>query len=436
MRAGFVHKVRRPTSRAGPSRKFLRQRVVKAGATYEVRLENLVSDAGIGLAGGQPIVGRFTVYAGAVLGRRAYDDVTDVVRRGAVLYVAAGAQGFDVVDVSDPTNPTSVVNGPVPTLGAARGVAFAGSVPVSEGGVEQARNVAVVVGGGENGQPGFVQLRYADFPHEDAEDGQAPQSAAIGDLIGGALLTNPVGSELDGPQGLPLLVRAIGTTAFVATNGAGLQQVDLAAVARKNTYAVQNTIARFTYPAGSGAQGAAAADWEISNTISGLAVLPPQADPPTHGYVVGSVRNRGIAAWDVSVAGGLAGPVAAGYAAFPARNASGGLRMEIAPGYAYEPAGGSSSLSTNLLVVAGGSAGVLLYELSPEPAGGNESAAALHVALRGVVPLPAGVGAFDVALDARRRIAYVACYNAGVAVVDSSDPYRSLELLDADGNGV
>ena len=136
------------------------------------------------------------------------------------------------------------------------------------------------------------------------------------------------------------------------------------------------------------------------------------------------------------MAGGLAGPVAAGYAAFPARNASGGLRMEIAPGYAYEPAGGSSSLSTNLLVVAGGSAGVLLYELSPERAGGNETAAALHVALRGVVPLPAGVGASDVALDARRRVAYVACYNAGVAVVDLSDPYRSLALLDADGNGV
>jgi hypothetical protein len=59
--------------------------------------------------------------------------------------------------------------------------------------------------------------------------------------------------------------------------------------------------------------------------------------------------------------------------------------------------------------------------------------------LKTVIPLKSS--AYDVALDVRRHIAYVACYDSGVAVVDMSDPYRRnpnnpYGLLDANGDGV
>jgi hypothetical protein len=74
----------------------------------------------------------------------------------------------------------------------------------------------------------------------------------------------------------------------------------------------------------------------------------------------------------------------------------------------------------------------MVYELSP-------SGSSLGMTLRTVIPLKSS--AYDVALDVRRHIAYVACYDSGVAVVDMSDPYRKnpnnpYGLLDANGDGV
>jgi hypothetical protein len=74
----------------------------------------------------------------------------------------------------------------------------------------------------------------------------------------------------------------------------------------------------------------------------------------------------------------------------------------------------------------------MVYELSP-------SGSSLGMTLRTVIPLKSS--AYDVALDVRRHIAYVACYDSGVAVVDMSDPYRKnpnnpYGLLDANQDGV
>ena len=95
------------------------------------------------------------------------------------------------------------------------------------------------------------------------------------------------------------------------------------------------------------------------------------------------------------------------------------LRLSVYPNYAYTaPENGAAvTRTTNLLLLAGGSAGLLVYELVPQ-------GTALVATLKTVVPLPvlAGtpVAVYDAALDVRRHIAYLACYNAGVCLVDLS----------------
>ncbi len=338
------------------------------------------------------------------------------MRRGAYLYIAAGKQGFDILDVSDPTDPVSVLGGPQPAGGRTRGIAIAYDVGVPEDGATHQRNVVVLTEGGSGGQPGDIELRYAD------PAGTAGQSAAIGAHISGARLCNPIGSDLGGAQGEPTVVKTTGTTAFVSTIGVGMQEVDLAAVAQKNTQAVRFTMG--SYPASPKA-------WDISMAMGGLGILPPADN--NAGFVVAAVHRKGVVSWDVT--SGTAGPLAAGYEPFPASivsSTSGNMRLAVYPGYSYASVsnGKSTTKTTDLMVLAGGRAGLLIYELTPR-------GTSLDPHLKTVIPL--GSAAYDATVDTRRHIAYVACYDSGVVVVDLSNPYKAnpdnpYAMIDEDHN--
>ena len=353
-----------------------------------------------------------------------------MVRRGAVLYTAVGDDGFDIVDESDPTAPHSLVSGPVELLGRTRGVAVADNVKIPEGGPDPVyRNVAVFVGGGTAGKTGFIELRYADFKGQ----GVPAQTAAIGDHISGAWLCDGIDSDWQDtrPKGVPTLVRTVGTMAFVSTTGIGLQEVDLNAVAAQNTFSIVNTIDEY--------KDSADPDhpWDLTMALQGIATLAPEGDGA--GFLIGAVHNKGVACWDVtSDPAGTPRPVSR--EAFPSTvRPSGAMRLSVYPHYTY---GKQSQQSADVMLMAGGSAGLLVYQLTP-------SGTSLTTKLRAVIPMPPVPGTdppqpatvYDAALDVQRHIAYVACYNAGVAIVDMSDPFRTnpddaYGLLDKNGDGV
>jgi len=285
-----------------------------------------------------------------------YAPMGPLVRRGSVLYEALGDQGMDILDVSDPTDPQSLVGGPQSLLGRTRGVAIGQNVQVPEGGHDQSRTVAAFVGGGDAGHNGFIEVRYADFPDDPAHPEQnPPQTAPMGQHISGAFLCYSVGSDPDLPQGSPTLVKTVGSEAFVSTTGVGLQQVDLSAVAHQSRYAVQASVG--TYKVDDNLT------LDISVALGGIGVLPPQAN--SSGFVLAAVRNKGLVAYDVTTGPGLK---EAGYAKFPASvRPTGAVRLNVYPSTTYTVSenGALVTKTTNLLLMAGGGTGLMVYEVVP-----------------------------------------------------------------------
>ena len=291
---------------------------------------------------------------------------------------------------------------------------MAQGVTVPEAGGDRPRTVIAGVGGGGAGRAGFLALMYADFQAE------TDQPQDIGVEAAGMGLCQALGSDLDGPQGTPTMVRVLDRTAFVATVGAGLQQVDLDKVGSDSRHALTATVGRWTVDAAAGRY------LDLSGGLRSVGVLPSSgASRPA--VVLGGVSGSGVMAWKVA-AGGLQ---QAEREAFPEGLApSGALRMAVAPGYAYATASGEAK-TTDLMLLAGGAAGLLVYDL-------GTPGQAFTLRAQTAVPLPGG--AYDVAVDARRHLAYVACYTSGVAIVDLSDPYRHSEaapfgMLDANRDG-
>ncbi|MGA9750625.1 MAG: hypothetical protein WBS54_02435, partial [Acidobacteriota bacterium] len=383
---------------------------LKPGTTYDVQLWAL-SNGGHGYPVGTSVEGSFTTFgAGADVGSAAYTEVGDIARRGSILYMALEDQGYDILDSSDPANPATVVNGPVSTLEAMHSVAIAPGVPIVEGSpnTPNARTVMALVGGGGGGKEGVIRLYYADFP-EDTQDQAVPQTAAIGAAIGGAKLCDAVGSGT-GHEGTPEMVRTLGSTAFVSIVGVGLEEVDLAQVAESNRNAVLTTMNDF--PIGSSRK-------DISMTIRSVATVAPQGSGQGS-FVLAAAQGVGLLGWQVPASGA---PVPAGSWALPSCPApTGSMRMQAYPNVSFthvQADGTSVSRTRNLLLVAGGNAGVLVYGFTQGPG-------SLDVQLLDVVPTASPV--YDTAMDTRRMIVYAATYSSGVTVINLPDPVREPPL--------
>lgn len=266
---------------------------------------------------------------------------------------------------------------------------------------QNSRTVFALVGGG-NDTWGRIRLYYAD------EQADSPgQPSAIGTHIGGAKLCDSVASG----GGNPTQVKILGDTAFVATVGVGLQQVDLADAAKERTDAVRYSVGQYS---------AGPSPPDISMMIRGIEVFPPLSAEASS-FVIASVQGKGLMAWRVSESA----PAPVKRLDFPSCvNATGSLRMQLIQNYAFTHVASDGSRipkTEHLLLVAGGSAGLLVYGLTP-------SGGSLDIRLLDVVPTAGPV--YDVAMDSRRGIAYAATYSAGVTMMDLKDPLREPPLPD------
>lgn len=156
-----------------------------------------------------PVSCGFSTYQSTILDTYALDDVNDVVRSGAILFVAAGDDGFQVLDTSNPDQLTHVKT--MSTPGPARGIALA---KLMLGDPEVETLCAVVVGGGNLGY-GFLRIySLADYtnPIKIASDTISDATADLMPQLG---------------SGYPYRIRIVGNKAYVTTVGIGLQVIDL-----------------------------------------------------------------------------------------------------------------------------------------------------------------------------------------------------------------
>ena len=242
---------------------------LEPGATYELRLENMI---GVHISDSAPrrvVAGRFTVRASEILSDVPYAAMYDMVRRGNLLYVAAGeavdsadpggqtSRGFfDILDMSDPSSPLRLSQGepcdpatqncasgsccPQSTLGWARGVAIAENLCSNCGVPSQndpapedaeLHTTAAVVGGG-GAASGFVALFKADYIGPEETDppivpGSDPPVTAfepvpreepkVGSYLGGTMVSWPIGSVDRYPVGVPQAVKV--TNGLVGPDG-------------------------------------------------------------------------------------------------------------------------------------------------------------------------------------------------------------------------
>jgi len=355
-----------------------------------------------------PVTFRFGTYGGAYVGGKPYTHVYDMVRRGSVLYMALGEDGYDIADVSNPAAPDTLVEGPVGTFGMARGVDIAESIPVKEGSETVARNVMVLVGGGAS-QPGWINLYYAD--EQDQENGQ-PEP--IGTMIGGAGLS-PAAS-LGG--GAPTAVKAAGTVAVAATLSKGLQLVDLTKIQETAQAAVITEVNKV--------MGTDGIERDISSAITGLGILPIG----TRRLAVAALQNFGVGVWEIT--GGASLGMKGLYeierhrSQYPCLAVPAGARVAILDSYKRLVEGVEEKDATHYAFVAGGSQGLFIYKIE------NNG----EIGLVGRIPL---TDCFQVAVDKERRLAYAADGANGIAVVDISNPIQPdaiCVILDGNGDGV
>ncbi len=356
-----------------------------------------------------PVTFRFGTYGGAYVGGKTYTHVYDMVRRGSVLYMALGEEGYDIADVSNPATPATLVNGPVATFGFARGVDVAEEIPIKEGSNTLSRNVMVLVGGGAS-QPGWINLYYAD--EQDQENGQLQP---IGTMIGGAGLS-PAASQ---GGGAPTAVKAAGTVAVAATLSKGLQLVDLTKIQEQAQSAVITEVNKV--------MGTDGIERDISCAITGLGILPIG----TRRLAVGALQNYGVGVWEIT--GGASLNIKGLYEIiteihreqYPCLAVPAGARVAILDSYKRLVEGVEEKEATHYAFIAGGSQGLFIYKIENS---GN-------IDLVGRIPL---TDCFQVAVDKERRLAYAADGANGIAVVDISDPIQRdniCVILDTNGDG-
>ena len=166
----------------------------------------------------------------------------------------------------------------------------------------------------------------------------------------------------------------------------------------------------------------------ITPPPKGFATFKPQG---SSSKIIAAIQALGLAGWTETDFT----PDKTSYSPFPTGfQPSWSMRMAAYANYQYVDPAAQTPPTMNLLLLAGGTleTGLMVYKID-ESTGGVPGFTLLSV-------IPLGASAYDVALDTRRHIAYVACYDKGVAVVDMSNPYVNqatpFTKLDKNGDGI